>query len=152
MALTRKFRKSAFLTLVLSIPALLVVCSAVVGFAGTFRFVGQWPLQIVAAFVCMSGFIWITAPAVAAFCGRHFLIMGCYFVVVFLIGAVSGSAASMLLYRENSFGDYILKPVYWLSVFGIAPAFVLGVIGAAIYKRHEDASEPDGPGNSHRTD
>jgi len=137
---THKFRKSAFLTLTLSIPALLIVCSAIVGFSGTFLFVSQWPFQILAAFTCMATFIWFTAPLIASYCARHFLIMGCYFVAVFLIGAVSGSATSMLLYGDSSFTDYIVKPVYWLSIFGVAPAFVLGVIGAAIYRRHEDAA------------
>ena len=140
MTLIRRFRRSAFLTLALSIPALFIVCTAVVGFTGTLQFVGQWPFQIMTAFVFMAAFIWLSSPAVASYCARHILIMGCYFVAVFLIGAVSGSATSMVIYRESSIGDYIVKPIYWLSIFGIAPAFVLGVIGAVILRRHEDAT------------
>jgi len=139
---THKFRKSAFQTLALSIPALLIVCSAVVGLDGTAHFVIQCPVQIAVAFACMAAFIWFSARLVAFYCARHFLIMGCYFVVVFLVGAVSGSVTSMLLLREFSIEDYLVKPVYWLCLFGLAPAFVLGVIGAAILGRslrHEDA-------------
>src|SRR2546425_11130342 len=94
-----KFRKSAFQTLALSIPALLIVCSAVVGLDRAAHFITQWPIQITTAFVCMVTFIWFSAPVVASHCARHFIIMGCYFVVVFLLGATSGSATLMLLYR-----------------------------------------------------
>jgi hypothetical protein len=91
----------------------------------------------------MATFIWFSARFVASYCARHFLVMGCYFVVVFLVGAVSSSFTSMLVFREFSIEDYLAKPIYWLCLFGLAPAFVLGVIGAAILRRslrHEDAA------------
>ena len=125
MSHTHKFRISAFQTLALAIPALLIVCSAVVGLNGTAQFVIQWPVQIAVAFAFMATFIWFSAAFVAPYCARHFLVMGCYFVVVFLVGAVSGSFTSMLLYREFSIRDYLAKPIYWLCLFGLAPAFVL---------------------------
>jgi len=96
---THRFRKAAFKTLALSIPALLIVCSTVAGWDGPAHAIILWPLQILVGFVCMAAFIWFSARFVAAFCARHFLGLGFYFVLVFLIGAVSGSASSLGLYQ-----------------------------------------------------
>lgn len=130
------FRRAAFITLALSVPALVVVSASVTwGSHFTSRSIVRWYPQILVAFFCMSVFVWMSAPLVAETCARHFLIMGCYFVVVFLLGAATGSITSMFIYHEVSLRAYVAKPLYWLLLFGVAPAFVLGTIGAAILKR-----------------
>jgi uncharacterized membrane protein YeaQ/YmgE (transglycosylase-associated protein family) len=67
----------------------------------------------------------------------------CQVLFVFLIGVLSGSVTSMFVYRDFSLVDYIIKPLYWLGMFGFIPAFIVGVIGSFIARRllriHENA-------------
>ena len=49
----------------------------------------------------------------------------------------------MFVYRDFSLFDYIIKPLYWLGMFGFIPAFIVGVVGSFIARRllriHENA-------------
>ena len=66
---------------------------------------------------------------------RRLWISGVYFVAVFVVGMVSGSATSMLVYRSLSLFDYMVKPLFSLSWFGAIPAFLLGLVFAFLLRR-----------------
>lgn len=54
-----------------------------------------------------------------------------------VISALAGSSVEFLSSSRNwmDFGDYIIKPLIWVMLVGIIPAFILGVLYAATVKK-----------------
>jgi hypothetical protein len=55
-------------------------------------------------------------------------------LVLFLVGVLAGSATSMVVYQDFDPSSYIVKPLYWLGMYGLIPALLIGFIGAAILR------------------
>jgi hypothetical protein len=51
-----------------------------------------------------------------------------------MAGVLAGSATSMVVYRDFDPFSYVVKPLYWLGMYGLIPALVIGGIGAAILR------------------
>lgn len=137
------FRRAIAWSLALSVPLLVGVCVLVAGFRDGTRLAFAYPVQAAAAFSCMYAFGWWAAPRWGPRCARHSVLAGLFAVSVFLIGVLSGSVTSMFVYRDFSLFDFIIKPLYWLGMFGFIPAFIVGVVGSLIARRllriHESA-------------
>ena len=99
------------------------------------RLVFAYPIKAAVAFCCMFAFGWWFAPRWGPRCVRYSFLAGLFAICVFLIGVLSGSVTSMFVYRDFSLLDYIIKPLYWLGMFGFIRAFIVGVIGSFIARR-----------------
>jgi hypothetical protein len=130
-----RFRQALIWTLALSVPALLGICVLVVGFRDGLRLAASCSIQAVFALAVMAVFGWLVAPSWGSACTRHLFLAGLFGIFIFLVGTVAGSTVSMLVYRDFSLFDYIVKPLFWLGIIGFVPAFIVGIIGALI-SRH----------------
>lgn len=129
------FRKASLWGLALSVPALIGVCSWVANFSFCFQMVAAAWVQLLVAFGAMIGFVWLSPKNCAAACARRLWLFGGYFVALFLWGVLAGALASMVLYQSLSFSDYVLKPLFWLSLYGVVPAFCLGLVAGFLMRR-----------------
>jgi hypothetical protein len=136
-------RRAIAWSLALSVPLLIGVCVLVAGTHDGIQLAFAYPIQAAVAFGCMFAFGWWAAPRWGPHCVRYSFLAGIFAICVFLIGVLSGSVTSMFVYRDFSLIDYIIKPLYWLGMFGFIPAFIVGVIGSFIARRllriHENA-------------
>ncbi len=137
------FRRAIACSLAISVPLLIGVCVLVAGVHDGTRLAFAYPIQAAVAFGCMFAFGWLAAPRWGPTCARYSFLAGLFAISVFLIGVLSGSVTSMFVYRDFSLFDYIIKPLYWLGMFGFIPAFIVGVVGSFIARRllriHENA-------------
>ena len=137
------FRRAIAWSFALSVPLLIGICVLVAGIHDGTRLAFAYPIQAAVAFGCMFAFGWWAAPRWGPRCARYSFLAGFFAIFVFLIGVLSGSVTSMFVYRDFSLVDYIIKPLYWLGLFGGIPAFIVGVIGSFIARRllriHENA-------------
>lgn len=59
---------------------------------------------------------------------------------IFLAGVLVGSGFNMINFSEeytlgSQVFDYVFKPIYWLSLFGLPSAWILGTAYFVIFKR-----------------
>jgi hypothetical protein len=129
------FRRALLWTLALSLPAVAGICLLLVGWRDGLHLIASFYIQLISAFVIMTVFGWRVAPLWGSACTDRLLFAGLFGVLIFLIGTVSGSAVSMLLERHFDLFDYMVKPLFWLGIFGFIPAFVMGLVGAFISRQ-----------------
>ncbi len=131
----RAFRKASLGGLILSVPALVIVCSLVTDLAFCIQIATAAWVQILVAFAAMMGVVWFSSRTCAAACARRWWLFGIYFVGLFWVGILAGGVASLIRYQSLSASDYLLKPFFWLSLFGVIPAVCLGVIAWVLNRR-----------------
>jgi hypothetical protein len=131
----KSFRNASLFGLLLSVPSLVVVCTLVTNVDFCIQISTAAWVQILAAFGGMISVVWLSSRGWAAACRRRFWLFGIYFVGLFWVGVLVGGVASMIRYQSLSAFDYVLKPFFWLSLFGVIPAFFLGVIAWGIMRK-----------------
>ena len=139
MIVTRHtFRRSVYLTLILSVIGLALVCLSMAGLETTGEFASSWFPQIAAGYAAMILIIErlgiphrskLTRFPVGALFG-----LGLFGLGLFVAGVLAGSATSMAIYRDFDPFSYIVKPLYWLGRYGLIPALFIGLIGTAILR------------------
>jgi len=128
-----QFRKAIYITLGLSFPGLVGICSLIFGFSNALQLVVYYPVQIVAGYVAMVLPIerW-AIPCRAQL--RHFRAGIPFAIVLSVIGVVVGCAASVFAPTGFDFVSSFIWPAFWMSFFGILPAAVFGVVGTGILR------------------
>jgi hypothetical protein len=86
--------------------------------------------QIIIGFLGMYVFCYATAPSVGLTCIKHPWLGGFVGVAILIIGTLGGSATSLVVYRSLSIVDYVVKPLFWIVLFGAIPAYIIGFIGS----------------------
>jgi len=134
MTVTRKaFRKAVYMSLVLSVFGLALVCLSVVGLRHTGEFAFSLLPQLVAGYAAMILTIEVVGIRLRSQLTRTWA-GAAFALALFLAGVVAGSATSMVVYHDFDLFSYIVKPLYWLGLYGLIPALVIGGIGAAILR------------------
>ncbi len=134
MIVTRKaFRKAVYVALILSVVGLALVCLPIVGLRDTGKFASSWLPQIVAGYVAMILIIEVVGIRLRSELTR-FRAGAAFALALFIVGVLAGSATSMIVYRDFDPFSYIVKPLYWLGMYGLIPALIIGCIGAAILR------------------
>jgi hypothetical protein len=134
MIVTRKaFRKAVYVALILSVVGLALVCLPIVGLRDTGKFASSWLPQIVAGYVAMILIIEVVGIRLRSELTR-FWAGAAFALALFIVGVLAGSATSMIVYRDFDPFSYIVKPLYWLGMYGLIPALIIGCIGAAILR------------------
>lgn len=90
-----------------------------------------FPVQIAVGYLCMGVFAWLVAPSWGAACTTRLSLAGLSGVLVFLLGVVSGSLASVFVVRDFSILDFAAA-LYWLALCGVVPAFFIGFVGGCV--------------------
>ena len=148
MDVTRKaFRKAVYIALILSVVGLALVCLPIVGLRYTGEFASSWFPQIVVGYAGMILMIEVVGIPLRSELTR-FWAGALFALVMFLVGVLAGSATSMVVYQDFDPTSYIVKPLYWLGMYGLIPALVIGFIGAAILRStSKKTGEQDAPSN-----
>jgi hypothetical protein len=134
MNVTRKeFRKAVYIALILSFVGLALVCLSIVGLRYTGEFAFSWFPQIVVGYAGMILIIEVVGIPLRSELTR-FWVGALFALTLFLVGVLSGSATSMVVYQDFDPISYIVKPLYWLGIYGLIPALVIGFIGSAILR------------------
>ena len=115
--------------MVLSAPLLLGVCVLLLGLREGLSLALAFPVQVAVAFAAMFAFSRWAAPRWGPRCTRQPALAGLFAVGVFLVGVLSGSSASMLLYRDFDPEAWLLRPLCWLGPIGGVAAFLVGLAG-----------------------
>jgi hypothetical protein len=133
------FRRAVYPTLCVSLPALIGVCTLMFGLKEGLKLAASYPIQIAVGYAAMVLFIeFVGIPRRARL---HRFGTGILFAIaLFITGVLSGSASSMLLYRDLDFVSYVIGPLFWMGFYGVLPAAVFGVIGAGVLRMtHKEA-------------
>jgi hypothetical protein len=134
MIVTRKiFRKAVYLTLILSVVGLGLVCLPIVGLRDTAAFAASWLPQITAGYIAMILMIEVIGIRLRSDLTR-FRAGAVFALALFVAGVLTGSATSMVIYRDFDPFSYIVKPLYWLGMYGLIPALIIGCIGTSILR------------------
>jgi len=140
------FRKAVYPTLVLSLVGLALVCLPIIGPAYTAKFAGAYWMQIVAGYLAMILLIEVVGvPIRSAF--QHYWAGMIFAFFIFVVGVIAGSSTSMFLYGDMDAHSYILKPLYWMSMYGFVPAVVIGAIGSGLIRARNKTGEQAGAQN-----
>ncbi|MEM1083639.1 MAG: hypothetical protein AAGI48_05915 [Verrucomicrobiota bacterium] len=147
MTVTRSsFRKAVYSTLVFSIGGLALVCLPIIGPAYTAKFAGAYWMQIVAGYLAMILLIEVVGvPIRSAF--QHYWAGMVFAFCLFIAGVLAGSATSMLLYGERDAHSYIVKPLFWMGIYGFIPAVMIGAIGSGLIRSGRKTGEQVGVRN-----
>lgn len=136
----RTFRKVVYTALLLSVFGLVLVCLPVVGPHYTAKFAKSWLPQLAAGYGAMILVIECAGVPLRSFLTRYWA--GTAFaMLVFAAGSLAGSATSMLVYQDFNPWDYVVKPLFWLSIYGMIPAAVIGLTGTAMLRRAKSSGE-----------
>jgi heme/copper-type cytochrome/quinol oxidase subunit 4 len=138
---TRPFLLSGVVTLVLSFPAMVAFMTMFTkDLATTLNLASTFSTQLVAGYAAMFLFLFFTQGAARA-CSHAALLMGAYFIAVFLVGVLFASATSLMIYAPSPWEtssarmhSYLAKPIMALAVWGSLPAFLVGLLGHGILR------------------
>ncbi len=134
MSITKKsFRKAFYTALALSVLSIALICLIIVGPRYTVEFATSWFLQIAVGYAAM---IIVVERFGTLFRTKlvHFWAGALFSFSIFIVGVLAGSATSMFLYLDIDIVSYIVKPLYWLSMYGFIPAVIIGIIGSGILR------------------
>jgi hypothetical protein len=70
---------------------------------------------------------------------------GIFAFLLFITGVIAGSATSMFINQDFDAHSYIVKPLYWLGIYGIIPSVAIGFIGSAMLRRTNKNGEQAHP-------
>ncbi|QQL44415.1 hypothetical protein [Sulfuriroseicoccus oceanibius] len=134
MTVTRRaFRKAVYAALAISVIGLALVCVPIVGPRSTGEFAVSWLPQILTGYAAMILVIEVVGFPLRS--GLTKFWAGALFALaIFLVGVIAGSATSMVVYQDFDPHSYIVKPLYWLGIYGLIPALLIGFIGSAILR------------------
>ena len=140
------FRKAVYSTLVLSLVGLVLVCLPIIGPAYTAKFAGAYWMQIVAGYLAMILLIEVVGvPLRSAF--HHYWAGMIFAFCLFVVGVLAGSSTSMFLYGDMDAHSYIVKPFFWMSIYGFIPAVAIGAIGSGLIRARNKTGEQVGAQN-----
>lgn len=142
MTVTRKsFRKAVYMALLLSVFGLALVCLPIVGLKYTMEFANAWLPQIAVGYAAMILVIELVGIPLRSSLSRYWA--GAIFAFfLFILGAACGAATSMLRYQDPDAYSCIVKPLYWLGLFGFIPAAIIGIIGSWILRWTNQNGDP----------
>ena len=127
------FRRAVYPTLCLSLPGLLAVCIPMFGLKEALKLAASYPIQIAVGYAVMI--LVIELVGIPRRTRLHHFGSGILFAIfLFIVGAFSGSASSMLVYRDFDFISYVIGPLFWMGFYGVLPAAAFGLIGTAILR------------------
>jgi len=134
MIVPRKaFRKAVYLALILSVVGLVLVCLPIVGLKQTVEFASSYFPQLAAGYAAMILIIELVGVPMRSELTRFWT--GAFFALaLFLVGVIAGSATSMVVYQDFDPQSYIVKPLFWLGMYGMIPATLIGFMGAGILR------------------
>ncbi len=134
MRTTRKaFRKAVYGALLLSVLGLAVVCLLIAGPARTMEWTASASLQIAVGYAAMILSIELAGIRLRSKLTRRWA--GALFaLLLFIVGVLAGSATSMVLYRDFEAYSYIVKPLFWMGIYGFIPAAMIGCIGSSLLR------------------
>ncbi|MEK7952941.1 hypothetical protein [Luteolibacter soli] len=139
---TKAFRRAFYLTLGLSVSGLVIVCLLMLGPKVTFQCATGYAVQIAASYTAM-----ILAAETSGIFRRSELrgyAAGVVFAIfLFITGVLCGSATSMFVYRDFDMSSYVVKPLFWMGLYGVLPAAAFGLIGTHLLRRISSATLPD---------
>jgi len=147
----QSFRKAVYLTLALSLFGLLAVCLPILGIEQTMTMAAQASVQIAVGYAAMILVIELIAIRFRTAFGRFRVAAG-FAYGLFLLGALAGSATSVIVYDDNNLKGWVMKPMFWLGLYGFLPAMVLGLVGAALLRRINKREELEGRRHARQTD
>jgi ribose/xylose/arabinose/galactoside ABC-type transport system permease subunit len=109
----------------------------------------SWAPQITVGLVALAAISWLLGARLGPVVVRRGIpafIVGLAFGLVALEGAaVVGASVSLILYRDAFvFGtgpalfSYLINPLYWITLFGAAPAMLLGFIYVSCTRKIHD--------------
>lgn len=134
MIVTRTaFRKAAYTALILSVAGLLLVCMPIFGLQQTGRFASEWVVQIAAGYAAMALVIEVAGIHFRSELTR-FRAGGLFGFALFIVGALAGSATSMILHMDFNPILYVMTPLFFLAIYGFIPALIIGFIGVSILR------------------
>jgi hypothetical protein len=134
MNVTKKaFRLAVYPALVLSVAGLALVCFLIIGPQYTAKWAALWFPQIAAGFAAMILFIEVLGIRLRSHL-THFRAGALFAFFLFISGVLSGSATSMVVYQDYDPHSYIVKPLFWMGIYGFIPAMIIGLIGALILR------------------
>jgi hypothetical protein len=148
MIVTRKaYRKAVYGTLLLSLFGLALVSLSVIGSKGAIHFTIAFYPQVVVGYALIVLIIELAGIPLRSALSRYWV--GALFAIsLFITGVIAGSASSMAFYHDANAFSYIVKPLFWLSAYGLIPAAIIGFIGTGllrvINKMQNKASLPTG--------
>jgi hypothetical protein len=129
----RVFVRTMLLTLVLAVPAMLLVATCLIGWRDTRGACAAfWP-QLAVGFAAMLGFTLATAPVLAARCARSPSLLGPFCALLFAFGDAAGCLANWIGEGGGDGFDWFVKPFAWLLLFGALPAFLLGGVAMLLH-------------------
>jgi hypothetical protein len=135
------FRRAVYSTLCLSLPGLIGVCSLLGGVNDALKLAASYPIQIAVGYAAMVLFIEFVGIPRRAWL-QHFGAGILFAIFLFIAGVLSGSASSMLVYRDFDFVSYVIGPLFWMGFYGVLPAALFGVIGTGILRMTHKATWP----------
>jgi len=130
----RVFVRTMLLTLVLAVPAMLLVATWLLGWRDTRGACAAfWP-QLAVGFAAMLAFTLATAPVLAPRCARSPSLLGPYCAFLFAFGDAAGCLANRIGEGGDEWFDSFVNPFVWLLLFGALPAFLLGGVAMLIHR------------------
>jgi hypothetical protein len=127
------FRRAAYPSLLLSVAGLFLVCTVMVGLEDAQVFARSWLPQIAVGYLAMILGIELVGLRLRSWLVR-FRAGALFALGLFLVGAVAGSSASMVLYQDFDPMSYVMAPLFWLGLLGLLPALVVGLIGTILLR------------------
>jgi hypothetical protein len=110
------------------------------------KLVASYPIQIAVGYTAMALFIeFVGIPRRARL--NRFGAGILFAIALYVTGVLSGSASSMLIYRDWDFVSYVIGPLFWMGFYGVLPAALFGVIGTGILRK----DRKDAPSNTLHT-
>ena len=121
------------MSLALSVLGLVLVCLPIVGPRYTVEFSTWWLPQIVAGYLGMILVIEVVGVPLRSVL-TNFWAGALFAFGLFLVGGLAGSTASMVIYQDYDPFSYVVKPLYWLVIYGCLPAIIIGIVGSTILR------------------
>ncbi len=115
--------------LAFSIIGLALICLPIIGPVYTVEFAGAYRMQITVGYIVMILLIEVVGVPIRSVL-RHYWAGMIFAFCLFIAGVLAGSSVSMFLYEDMNVHSYIVKPLFWLSFYGLIPAAVIGAIGS----------------------
>ena len=129
----KAYRKAVYGTLLLSLFGLALVSHSVIGSKGTIHFIIAFYPQVIVGYASMVLIIELARIPLRSELSRYWV--GALFAIsLFITGVIVGSASSMAFYHDANAFSYIVKPLFWLSAYGLIPAAIIGFIGTGLLR------------------
>ncbi len=129
----RAFRLAVYPALILSLAGLALVCLPIIGTQNTVKSAISWLPQIAAGYAAMILIIEVVGIRVRSQLTR-FGAGALFAFCLFIAGVLGGSTTSMVVYQDYDPSSYIVKPLFWMGIYGFIPAMIIGLIGALILR------------------